>query len=192
MQAIYEIKTEGGRPSWGGARAGAGRPKRRKPIDAQACLSVAALERSGLLWPGARGSLAWIGGGGPRTDIRASDDMLAVSGFAGGQRIDLRLRIERVPCRFGGSRPWLLCPGCGKRTARLYLHRARVECRKCAGLVYASQVAPKARSVSKLAERDCAALDAPDRAPTDATTPAARSVVDHPNIQAEEAAEWRS
>ena len=49
------------------------------------------------------------------------------------------IRLEWTPCTFGGSRPWFLCPGCGRRVAILYGPGLPLECRVCRGLGYASQ-----------------------------------------------------
>ena len=70
--------------------------------------------------------------------------------------------IVHVPCRFGGSRPYFVCPGtvisgtgsgttnastgaaatattgCGRRVIKLYLSNRYFLCRHCSGLVYAS------------------------------------------------------
>jgi hypothetical protein len=50
------------------------------------------------------------------------------------------VRLEWTLCRFGGHRPWWLCPvaGCGRRVALLYAGRA-LACRTCSGLAYRSQ-----------------------------------------------------
>lgn len=49
--------------------------------------------------------------------------------------------IERTPCRFGGTRPWFICPraGCGRRVTTLYIADGEVGCRHCHELLYASQ-----------------------------------------------------
>jgi hypothetical protein len=53
------------------------------------------------------------------------------------------VRIVRVPCRFGGARPYFICPGggteCGRRIAKLYLSGRYFLCRHCDDLPYASQ-----------------------------------------------------
>lgn len=51
------------------------------------------------------------------------------------------LRIDWTLCGFGGSRPWLVCPGCGGRCRQIHKLREDSEplCGKCADLAYASQ-----------------------------------------------------
>jgi hypothetical protein len=53
-----------------------------------------------------------------------------------------RVRIIWQPCRYGGQRPWLLCPTCLRKMAVLYLGGASAfsfSCRRCAKLKYDSQ-----------------------------------------------------
>ena len=60
------------------------------------------------------------------------------------------IRIEWTPCRFGGRRPWFLCPDCGRRAAKLYLVGGTYACRQCHGLVYRSQYSDEiARAISR-------------------------------------------
>ena len=53
--------------------------------------------------------------------------------------------MVRVPCEFGGNRPYFLCPGvvngiaCGRRVIKLYGVGRYFLCRHCYRLVYASQ-----------------------------------------------------
>jgi hypothetical protein len=53
--------------------------------------------------------------------------------------------IVRVPCTFGGVRPYFICPGvvngipCGRRVAKLYAAGRYFLCRYCYRLPYASQ-----------------------------------------------------
>ena len=56
------------------------------------------------------------------------------------------LRLTWTPCNYGGSRPWILCQGCGRRVAIVYGPTSPPLCRQCRGLTYASQLrgaAPK-------------------------------------------------
>jgi hypothetical protein len=52
--------------------------------------------------------------------------------------------IVHLPCRFGGSRAYFICPGprgtdCGRRITKLHLSNRYFLCRHCAKLAYASQ-----------------------------------------------------
>jgi hypothetical protein len=53
--------------------------------------------------------------------------------------------LVRVPCRFGGTRPYFICPGslneiaCGRRVSKLYAAGRHFRCRHCHQLAYASQ-----------------------------------------------------
>ena len=55
------------------------------------------------------------------------------------------VRIVSVPCRFGGTRPYFICPGvvngvaCGRRVAKLYGPGRYFLCRHCYRLAHASQ-----------------------------------------------------
>lgn len=53
-----------------------------------------------------------------------------------------RLNLSWMPCHYGGSRPWFVCPGerCGRRAAILYGPTNPLLCRLCRGLAYASQL----------------------------------------------------
>ena len=50
------------------------------------------------------------------------------------------LRLTWTSCFFGGSRPWILCHGCGRRVAIVYGPASPPLCRQCRGLSYASQL----------------------------------------------------
>ena len=43
-----------------------------------------------------------------------------------------------VPRHFGGSVPYLICPGddCGRRVSKLYQNSGRLRCRQCSNLVF--------------------------------------------------------
>lgn len=57
---------------------------------------------------------------------------------------DQEIEIERVPCHFGGTRPYFLCPSCARRC--LYLYRPpgnwSFDCRRCLDLGYAVECEP--------------------------------------------------
>jgi hypothetical protein len=47
--------------------------------------------------------------------------------------------LETTPCTLGGGRPWFCCPTCSRRVAVIYGKGRLFACRRCKGLVYASQ-----------------------------------------------------
>jgi hypothetical protein len=52
-----------------------------------------------------------------------------------------RIRIEHVPAKFGGARPYLLCPSCRSRGRKLYWPlegEGWLACRRCHRLAYRS------------------------------------------------------
>ncbi len=66
---------------------------------------------------------------------------------AGGEWQDVAetVNIVRVPCRFGGNRPYFVCPGvvngisCGRRVVKLHGPGRYFLCRHCYRLAHASQ-----------------------------------------------------
>jgi hypothetical protein len=77
--------------------------------------------------------------------------------------VDETVRIVRTPCRFGGTRPYFICPGvvngiaCGRRMAKLYGPGRHFLCRHCYCLAHAceSEDAQRRsmRRVSKIMQR---------------------------------------
>jgi hypothetical protein len=55
-------------------------------------------------------------------------------------RLVTHLRLTWTPCNFGGSRPWFMCEGCGRRVAIVYGLWSFLVCRICLDLPYASQL----------------------------------------------------
>jgi hypothetical protein len=55
------------------------------------------------------------------------------------------VRFDWTACRFGGERPWFVCPGarCGRRVTKLYRLNSPFACRQCHRLAYASQYRPE-------------------------------------------------
>ena len=51
-----------------------------------------------------------------------------------------RIPLELTTCHYGGVRRWFLCPGCGRRCAKLHFHVSLFRCRRCHGLSYMSQL----------------------------------------------------
>ena len=117
-------------------------------------LDVRVLHRWRMLTPGPtghRGPLpyAWNRRGEPAGDVLVTTDEAA-----GALAVDYRYRrgegdpwqqarhvvtVARTPCGWGGTRPWLLCPECGRRCGVLVLRSPVLACRRCFRLPYESQ-----------------------------------------------------
>ena len=69
------------------------------------------------------------------------------------QRKEQPVWVVRDNCRYGGRRPWLLCPACARRVAVLHLGGASplsFSCRRCARLKYeCERSAARLRSLRK-------------------------------------------
>ncbi len=114
---------------------GSGRPSGfgRHTVEACRSIDVNRLHREGCLASGWCGSWQWMQDGEKVASIslRAEANRLHLSyrvRSGGGEWEDVAesVRIVSVPCRFGGTRPYFICPGvvngvaCGRRVAKLY------------------------------------------------------------------------
>jgi hypothetical protein len=133
---------------------GSGRPSGsgRGKVEACRSIDVNPLHKAGCLRPGWLGGWQWTRDGEKVAwiDLRAEADRLHLTyrvRVAGGDWQDVSeiVRIVRVPCRFGGSRPYFICPGmvngiaCGRRVAKLHGPGRYFLCRHCYRLAHASQ-----------------------------------------------------
>ena len=133
---------------------GSGRPGGfgRDKVENCRSIDVNRLHREGCLRAGWSGGWHWSRGGEKVASIslRAEADRLHLSYRVrahGGewQDVDEAILITRVACRFGGTRPYFICPGvvngvsCGRRVCKLYGAGRYFVCRTCYGLSYASQ-----------------------------------------------------
>ena len=133
---------------------GSGRPwgSGRDTVECCRSIDVNRLHREGCLRPGWCGAWQWTRDGEQVASInlRVENDRLHLSyrmRVAGSdwQDVDETVRIVRVPCRFGGSRPYFICPGvvngivCGRRVVKLHGAGRYFLCRRCYRLAYASQ-----------------------------------------------------
>jgi hypothetical protein len=77
---------------------------------------------------------------------RVSAAVLIYTAGSGPEAEDIResVPLDWTPCRFGGARPWFLCPGlgCGRRVGKLYCHGRYFVCRHCLDLTYESRREP--------------------------------------------------
>ena len=75
------------------------------------------------------------------------------------------LEIVRVPCRFGGERPYFICQGrsvddgCGRRVGKLYRSGKRFLCRHCCQLTYESQCEDRLMRLRRKVRKARARLD---------------------------------
>lgn len=104
-------------------------------------LDVRRLQRDHLLDMGRTAHVSWSDG--TALELLASSRSLTLAYRQHGQCgaaavVRCEVLLTRSPCRYGGERPWFLCPECGNRVANLYLCRSPA-CRKCHGLVYRTQ-----------------------------------------------------
>jgi len=133
---------------------GSGRPSSSGRLRVESCRSIDVnrLSKAGCLVPGRRGGWQWTHDGERVAwiNLRAEADRLHLSyrvRISGGEWEDVEetVHIVRIPCRFGGSRPFLICPGvvngisCGRRVAKLYGRGRYFLCRDCYRLSHASQ-----------------------------------------------------
>ena len=125
---------------------GSGRPAGSGSID------VNRLHREGCLCAGRICSMQWSRDGDrvTPTNMRAEHDRLHLTyrvriGTGEWEGVNETVRVVRVACCFGGTRPYFVCPGvvngtaCGRRVAKLYGPGRYFVCRHCYRLAYASQ-----------------------------------------------------
>ena len=107
-------------------------------------LDVRELHRAGVLIPGWRGGWNWYRNGEKRADIqievRATSIQLRYRATDHGEwrDYDYPVGLVRTDCNYGGTRPWFLCPRCGRRVAILYGGAVFI-CRRCRDLAYEVQ-----------------------------------------------------
>jgi hypothetical protein len=133
---------------------GSGRPSGsgREKVEHARLIDVNRLHRVGCLRAGWMGGWQWTRDGEKVASInlRADEDRLHLTYRArvgGGEWEDVAetVRIVRVACRFGGSRPYFICPGvvngvaCGRRVAKLHGPGRYFLCQRCYRLAHASQ-----------------------------------------------------
>ena len=133
---------------------GSGRPSGygRNTVEACRSLDVNRLNRKGCLAPGWVGGWQWTQDDEQVASINllTEADRLRLSyrvRIGGGDWDDVSetVAIIRVPCRYGGTRPYFICPGvvngiaCGRRVAKLHGPARYFLCRHCYRLAYASQ-----------------------------------------------------
>ncbi len=128
---------------------------RKATTDACLQVDIRKLARDGLLKPGAEGSFLERKSKYEIRLVSGQDRMRfqhGLSMLAGFRRLaEDVVTIDWTECNYGGSRPWFLCLGCGRRVGILYGRRVKrdgsklpvrnrtLKCRQCHDLGYASQ-----------------------------------------------------
>ncbi len=135
----------------GGFGSGRRSGSKRATVEDYRSIDVDKLRKAGWLRPYKSGTWHWSRDGETTASItirtEADSVHLSYRMRIGGQWQDIeeRVRIERLPCRLGGERPYFICPGvangtpCRKRVCRLYRAGRYFLCRHCYRLPYASQ-----------------------------------------------------
>jgi hypothetical protein len=123
----------------------------RKTLESYLTLNVNELSEKGCLRPGWSSTCQWIVGNEVALiNLLAEADRLSLSytlRVRDGKSEDMTetIPIVHLPCRFGGSRAYFICPGpqdgtdCGRRITKLHLSHRYFLCRHCSQLAYASQ-----------------------------------------------------
>ena len=98
----------------------------------------------------------------------------ACIGTISNGKISAQIRYTETSTRFGGRRPWMLCPRCSRRCRVVFLGFGKVACRRCFRLRYQSQALDRIgraqHAMRKIAEQldpevDVGLPDLPDRPP---------------------------
>jgi hypothetical protein len=102
------------------------------------CLDVRELHRAGAFKGGWK-TFPWVSFRCPCIEkMRAAKFMIHIE--LQNQTVPQNIWVEWTWCNFGGSRPWLRCPFCERRVARLFKGLSGYYCRACCGNpVYESQ-----------------------------------------------------
>jgi hypothetical protein len=124
----------------------------RDTVEGYRSIDVNRLYKTGCLRPGWAGGWQWTDDGEQVAliNLRAEADWLHLAyrvrvGGGEWQDVDETVRIVRMPCRLGGARPYLICPGvaadvaCARRVTKLHGSGRYFLCRRCYRLAYASQ-----------------------------------------------------
>ena len=133
---------------------GSGRTSGGGKVTAEGCRSIDInrLHREGVLTAGWSGSWEWNRNGERVSSIsmRGGDDRIVLSyrsriGSDDWQDVEEPIPIRWTPCRYGGQRPYFVCPGvvngraCCRRAVKLYCAGRYYLCRHCYRLTHASR-----------------------------------------------------
>ena len=121
---------------------GSGRRSDKPKIEDCNSIDANQLNRGGCLKSGWCGTTTWSRNGVKISSImnRACNCQLSASLLLHQQygTVIQSVTIERLPCRFGGSRAYFRCK-CNKRVVKLYAAGKHFRCRHCYHLPYSSK-----------------------------------------------------
>ena len=120
---------------------GSGRCSNKPKIEDCNSLDANQLQRNGCLENGWNGTMTWSRNGVKISSIgiHASNNSLHLSYCTKEYgTVSQSVTIERLPCRFGGSRAYFRCK-CNKRVVKLYSAGKHFRCRHCYHLSYSSK-----------------------------------------------------
>jgi hypothetical protein len=120
---------------------GSGRRKEKPKIEECNSIDSNRLNRDGCFKNGWNGTMTWSRNGVKISSIgiHASNGSLHLSYCAEQYgTVSQSVTIERIPCRFGGSRAYFRCE-CNKRVVKLYAAGNHFRCRHCYHLSYSSK-----------------------------------------------------
>ena len=120
---------------------GSGRRSDNPKIEDCNSIDANQLQGDGCLKNGWNGTNTWTRNGVKISSIimRASTESLHLSYFTEEYgTVSQSVTIERLPCRFGGSRAYFRCM-CNKRVVKLYAAGKHFLCRHCYHLPYSSK-----------------------------------------------------
>lgn len=132
----------------------------KRTTDDQIAIDIRKCKRNGFLSEGKR-LLPWLDENGEQLGaiwLEAQPSRLVLQYCAsepGGksEQIEEPISLDQTKGGRGWNRSWFLCPGCGRRSAILYLGGNYFRCRLCLGLVYPSQkVSPSQRALRRIRE----------------------------------------
>lgn len=102
-------------------------------------IDVNYLNKAGALREGFRGTWRWtLDEDLSKVHFRVHSDRLTLSIAGAYDPYVEEVALNWEPCRFGGLRPFFVCPDCGEHTLHLY-RLGHFACRECHDLSYPSQ-----------------------------------------------------
>jgi len=122
---------------------GSGRPAGKQTVDGLLSIKLSVLRRNGALVNGSVSVIQWFRQGHYLGEYRvtAATDQLTINCqiYNHHQHITQAVKLTHTSCYLGGNRPWMTCPGCGRRVMILYVASPGLGCRHCFNLTYASR-----------------------------------------------------